>query len=84
MAKLLIGQLPRATPEYDPRQVNNLVETLELILRRIDTDSFRLGTTKTPASASETGRVGDIVYDSNYVYICVDTDTWKRAALSTF
>ena len=39
---------------------------------------------KTPASASAAGEKGEIVFDSNYVYVCVDTDTWKRAALSTW
>ena len=32
-----------------------------------------------PATASSTGSAGDIRYDSGYVYICVATDTWKRA-----
>ena len=27
---------------------------------------------------------GDICWDSNYVYICVATNTWKRAALSSW
>lgn len=37
-----------------------------------------------PASASATGRAGQIAYDSGYVYVCTATDTWKRAALSTW
>ena len=37
-----------------------------------------------PATASSTGSAGDIRYDSGYVYICVATDTWKRAALATW
>ena len=37
-----------------------------------------------PASASATGTAGDIRYDADYVYICTATDTWKRAALSTW
>ena len=37
-----------------------------------------------PATASSTGSAGDIRYDSGYVYICVATDTWKRAALTTW
>ena len=37
-----------------------------------------------PATASSTGTAGDIRYDSGYVYICVATDTWKRAALATW
>jgi hypothetical protein len=35
-------------------------------------------------TSSETGTEGDIVWDTNYIYICVATNTWKRAALSSF
>lgn len=38
----------------------------------------------TPASASASGTTGTIVWDSNYVYVCVATNTWKRAAISTW
>lgn len=38
-----------------------------------------------PTSNSSAGTAGQIVWDSGNVYICVATDTWKRAALtSTF
>ena len=38
----------------------------------------------TPSSSSEAGMKRQICFDSNYVYIWVDTDTVKRAALSSF
>ena len=41
-------------------------------------------TTKTPASASATGTVGTITYDTDYIYICTATDTWKRVAIATW
>jgi hypothetical protein len=47
-------------------------------------DTVRLRTARTPASASATGNAGDICWDSNYVYVCVATNTWKRTALSTW
>ena len=37
-----------------------------------------------PVTASSAGTVGDIRYDSSYVYICIATDTWKRAAIATW
>lgn len=37
-----------------------------------------------PTLASSTGVAGQIAFDSNYVYICVAANTWKRAAISTF
>jgi len=39
---------------------------------------------KTPANAGDTGTLGDICWDSNYIYICTATDTWKRVAISTW
>lgn len=47
-------------------------------------DVLRLTISKTPASASDTGNAGEICWDSNYVYVCVAANTWKRAALSTW
>ena len=37
-----------------------------------------------PQSASSAGHAGQIAIDTDYIYVCVDTDTWKRAALSDF
>ena len=37
-----------------------------------------------PATASSAGSAGDIRYDSGYVYVCIATNTWKRAALTTW
>ena len=45
--------------------------------------SFK-GSAGVPANSSSTGSVGDIAFDSNYIYYCVATNTWKRAALSTW
>jgi hypothetical protein len=39
---------------------------------------------KTPSSASDTGVVGEIAWDSDYIYICTATNTWKRVAISTW
>ena len=37
-----------------------------------------------PATASSAGSEGDIRFDSGYVYVCIATNTWKRAALTTW
>lgn len=47
-------------------------------------DLFRLRTSKTPASASDTGNVGDICWDSQYIYICIATNTWRRMGHDTW
>lgn len=45
---------------------------------------INIATTNTPASSSASGTLGDICYDSNYLYICIATNTWKRIALVAF
>lgn len=42
------------------------------------------GCNSTPGSSSAAGTAGDIRFDSSYIYVCVATNTWKRAALSTW
>ena len=37
-----------------------------------------------PTSATSSGRVGEITYDSDYVYVCIATNTWKRSQLSSW
>ena len=37
-----------------------------------------------PQSATAPGRVGEIAWDSDYFYVCVALNTWKRTALSTW
>lgn len=50
----------------------------------INGDSIRLRTAKTPVSSTATGTAGQVCWDANFVYICVATNTWKRAALSSW
>ena len=38
----------------------------------------------TPASAGATGVKGTICWDTSYIYVCVDTNTWLRAAIATW
>ncbi len=37
-----------------------------------------------PAATGSTGTAGDIRYDTDYIYVCTATNTWKRAALATW
>jgi hypothetical protein len=53
-------------------------------LFQVNDDRIRIASSKTPASASDTGTAGEICWDSSYIYVCTATDTWKRAALSTW
>lgn len=37
-----------------------------------------------PANSSSNGIAGTIAYDSNNFYVCIATNTWKRAALASW
>ena len=55
-------------------------------------DSITVGTTSipvatvvsAPATAADTGSVGQIAVDADYIYVCTATDTWKRVAIATW
>jgi len=37
-----------------------------------------------PGTNTAPGKQGDIAYDDNYMYICIQTDLWKRVAIAGF
>lgn len=66
-----------------------LIASLEEQLQQISSSLFGVDRDKAtlvsaPATASAPGTPGMVAYDSDYIYVCVTTDTWKRAALSTW
>ena len=57
----------------------------------VNSNNIRIRTSQTPLSSSADGYTGEIAWDADYIYICVSgdgpgggTDSWKRAALSTW
>jgi len=50
----------------------------------INSDILRLRTAKTPATSGAAGNAGNICWDSDYIYICVATNTWKRVAIASW
>jgi hypothetical protein len=48
------------------------------------TSALNVTTSFTPASSSATGVAGQIAWDSNYVYVCIATNTWKRSPIGTW
>lgn len=50
----------------------------------VNSDAIRIRTSSTPASATATGAIGEIRWDSSFIYVCTATDTWKRAAIATW
>ncbi len=47
-------------------------------------DQITIRDQNAPAAASSNGFRGEIRYDSNYIYVCVADNTWKRVALSSW
>lgn len=50
----------------------------------ISGDTFQIAKMRTPISSTGTGNIGEICYDSDYVYICISSNSWKRIGLSSF
>jgi hypothetical protein len=47
-------------------------------------NTLRVGTARTVTNSTDSGTIGDICWDSGYIYVCVDTNVWKRATLATW
>ena len=51
----------------------------------IISSQFRLSSLNTaPTSSTASGSLGEIRYTTNYIYLCVATNTWVRSPLSSF
>jgi hypothetical protein len=46
--------------------------------------SITVSSSGAPGSAGASGTPGQIKWDSGYIYVCVATNTWKRAALTSW
>jgi hypothetical protein len=44
-------------------------------------DVIRVRESRTIATEFDPGNKGEICWDEDYVYVCVDTDRWKRTAI---
>jgi len=44
---------------------------------------LRIAEAETPLSTA-TGTAGQIAWDTNYIYVCVGTNSWKRATLNSY
>ena len=49
-----------------------------------NTANLVLNAPTVPANATAAGTKGQISWDANYIYVAVDTNTWKRVAISTW
>lgn len=69
------------------------------VVGRVDVDALTVAGTATinsinaattlltstpPAAADSTGTTGTITYDADFIYVCIATDTWVKAAIATW
>lgn len=75
---------PDEITDYVEANATTFVKDLTAPTMNLSGNNIRIQTTKTPANASATGTKGTICWDASYLYICVDTDTWKRVGIDTW
>ena len=61
-----------------------LSTTSPTALLDVNSNIIRLRQSKTPASATAAGNAGDICWNSDYIFVCVATNTWKRTLIATW
>ena len=62
----------------------NIVTTVSETGFTVNKGAFVVAANSAPAANNSTGTAGTIAWDSDFIYVCVATDTWKRANLSTW
>jgi hypothetical protein len=65
-------------------ETNNNVDALQINGSAISTQYKLSALNTSPSSASDTGTLGEIRIDANYIYICTATNSWKRVAIATW
>ena len=66
-----------------PKKILTLRED-EVVIGEVGLSTrLRIAEAETLVSTA-TGTVGQIVWDTNYIYVCVGANTWKRATLNTY
>lgn len=53
------------------------------VIKSDGTSAKLLSFSPVPATLTSSGTVGDIAYDTSYMYICTATNTWKKISLGT-
>jgi len=62
-------------------QENFTVAATEISALQANSSAY-ISSTTVPVSSSAPGITGQIAYNSSYIYLCIATNTWVRAAVS--
>ncbi len=79
------GRASNASSVFDIRNSSSITTASINGDGLISGTQFKLSTLNTaPTSSGDTGTLGEIRYDSNFMYLCVATNTWKRSPLTSW
>jgi|688.fasta_scaffold858669_2 hypothetical protein len=71
------------TPVIEPDENTYYIVTDNQLVRRVNSSSV-LNKVSVPNTSTSTGVANQIAFDSNYLYVCVSPNSWKRIALNNF
>lgn len=96
--RLVILTNPSTTPALQTIQVLNVANTIASAIPAASGSTagvVKVGTNMSisngyisatgvaaPANSNSTGTTGQIAWDTQYIYVCTATNTWKRVALN--
>jgi hypothetical protein len=70
--------------EIRPAYPEQLGEHVDRELEKVERFANSIIVNKTPPTSSSTGIRGEVCWDTNYIYICIAENTWKRAPIATW
>lgn len=79
--------VPHTPGNYDIGNATHYFDQLHIVAVHFADDTMQNTAFKwssVPANSSANGVQGQIAYDSNYIYVCVTTNTWKRLSLGSY
>lgn len=83
LAEVMATVMASVDQRLKSQEEKKTVECTDLIVRRrANIEGWR--EVSAPASATAPGKMGDYSITTDYLYVCVADNTWKRVALSTF
>jgi len=50
----------------------------------LDGDTMRVTTRRTISTSTDLGYNGELCFDTEYIYVCVADNSWRRAPLQSF
>ncbi|WP_198556850.1 phage tail protein [Vibrio alginolyticus] len=77
-----VGAEPVSNPKEGNIRANVVTKKLKYFDGETDRDLPRI--VDTPANSSSPGKKGDVAFNSSYLFICNNDNSWRRVALETF